>query len=107
MMASVRASGPVNSKKAALLIAIIVSGCSGEPTRPAGPSPSAISVVSGNEQIGVVGSELSAPLVIRVTDQGGRPLPGQSVTFRVLAGGGSLLVPSMTTDTDGLAQDRW
>lgn len=53
-------------------------------------------VVSGDGQSGAVGGALPAPLVARVTDLAGQPVPNQAVHFQVSRGDGSL--------TDGLRQ---
>jgi hypothetical protein len=46
--------------------------------------------VSGDGQSGAVSAKLSAPFVVRVTDNAGNPVSGVAVTFGVTAGGGSL-----------------
>jgi hypothetical protein len=48
-----------------------------------------IVVVSGNNQNGLVSTALS-PFVVRVADAGGSPVQGDSVIFKVTAGGGKL-----------------
>lgn len=70
-------------------------------------SPSAVLTVSGDEQNGIVGQELPAPLVARVVDSDGRPVSGQLVNFVVTAGEGSLFTGSALTTEDGTVQNRW
>jgi hypothetical protein len=67
-----------------------------------------LSVVSGNNQSGAVGTTLAQPLVAKVSDTNGRPLAGQAVTFAISsqpsgATGASLGTASTATGADGLA----
>jgi hypothetical protein len=62
-------------------------------------------VISGNAQTGLVGSQLSSPLVVRVTSPGGGPIKNQIVNFRVTEGGGSVYAGTALTDSGGLAQE--
>ena len=67
----------------------LVSGAAcggGDLTLPEDQSPSEITAVAGNGQTGSVGSELSNPLVVRVNDAQGRPVPGVSVAFKLGTG---------------------
>ena len=61
-----------------------------------------IALISGNGQTGAVGTTLTAPLVVAVTDAFQNPISGVTVTWSVDAGGGS--VSSATTVTDGNGQ---
>ncbi|HVG43172.1 MAG TPA: hypothetical protein VM890_00525, partial [Longimicrobium sp.] len=72
----------------------------------AGP-PARLDVVSGNGQQGMVGQELAAPLVVRVTDAAGKVVRGQVVNFVVVSGGGSVFAGTAITTHDGVAQERW
>jgi adhesin/invasin len=60
-------------------------------------------LVSGGNQTGPVSRGLASPLVVKVTDAGGNPVLGISVTFAVTAGGGSLSAGSVNTDASGQA----
>jgi adhesin/invasin len=64
-------------------------------------------VLSGDQQQGVVASELPKPVVVKVLDAGGRPVQGQAVNFRVTSGGGSVFAGASVTSAEGLAQERW
>lgn len=66
-----------------------------------------IAAVAGDGQSGVVGSVLPDSLVVRVTDSKDRPVEGQQVSFTVTAGGGTVVPPSATTNSDGRASARW
>lgn len=82
-----------------------LAACDNGPTA-AGP-PAQLDVVSGNDQQGTVGQELSQPLVVKVLDENGRPVRDQIVNFRVTRGGGTVFAGSATTNRDGVAQERW
>jgi hypothetical protein len=56
------------------LLATASITCGGDNTQP--PTPSAIAMVSGDGQIGAVGSALANPLVVLVTDDAGNPSRG-------------------------------
>ena len=91
----------------ALTLAALTSSCGGDVTLPDEGEAAEIEVIDGNEQVGPVGGALADPLVVRVTDTQGRPVPDQEVTFVVASGGGSLDSPTVTTGTDGLASSAW
>ena len=75
------------------------------------PAPAiSLSIVSGSGQTGAVGTELSVPLVVRVTTQQNKKtvgVPDQLVNFRIVTGAGSVFAGSALTDRDGMAQDYW
>ena len=60
--------------------------------------------ISGDNQAGASGTVLSDPFVVEIQDQNGSTLAGISVTFTVVAGGGTLTVRNTTTDANGKAQ---
>ena len=60
--------------------------------------------ISGDNQNGVFGAALSTPLVVELQDENGSTLAGVSVTFAVVAGGGTLSTQTTTTDENGRAQ---
>jgi Bacterial Ig-like domain (group 1) len=66
----------------------------------------ALQLVSGNDQTGVPGAELTDPLVVRLVDVGGNPIAGSAVSWVIGVGGGSV-VPSGDTDADGMASARF
>jgi len=72
----------------------------------AGP-PSAIEIVTGDDQVGVAGTSLPGALVVRLTDAAGQPVEGRPVSFRVAEGDGSLFAPTAVTDRDGRAATIW
>ena len=91
----------------------IIGSCKAEvvdsfPPPPSAPvtGPAEIRPVSGNGQRGVAGQPLPAPIVARVYDSVGNPVPSVPVTW--LAGqGGQLLQPDGTTDNLGTVSATW
>ena len=69
--------------------------------------PAALTVLSGAEQTGTVGATLPAPVVVRVTDAWGRPVPGVMVTFAAADGAGEFSPGSEPSDEAGNAAARW
>lgn len=65
-----------------------------------------LSIVSGNGQLGDPGTPLEEPVVVRVTD-GGRPLAGAPVRWRLSEGGGRLADAAAVTDAEGYARATW
>jgi hypothetical protein len=64
-----------------------------------------IAVVGGSDnQSAAIGSAVSAAPSVVVKDQYGNPVAGQSVTFAIASGGGSLTGATATTGTDGIAR---
>ena len=66
--------------------------------------PTALSIVSGDNQTGMTDEALANPFVVEVRDQRNDPLEGVAVTFVVSVGGGMLSDISVDTDANGLAQ---
>jgi hypothetical protein len=76
-------------------------------TPPGDPVPTTLAIVSGNNQQQTVGTELANPLVVRLDDQFGDPMAGETVTFAVTQGDGSLATASVQTDANGEASATW
>ncbi len=71
------------------------------------PTPDRLEVVSGhNNQSGPVGTQLAKDFVVRVVNSNDEGVERQTVTFTIMAGGGSLLPTSATTDNAGEARTR-
>jgi hypothetical protein len=66
-------------------------------------TPTELLKVSGDGQTGAAGATLTAPLVIRLNDAGGSPIPGRTATFTVTQGEGSIGAATVTTGNDGRA----
>jgi alpha-tubulin suppressor-like RCC1 family protein len=98
---------PVRTLPRLLLAALLLAACD-LPSKPDGPgAPAKLDIVSGDLQQDTVGDELPQALVVRVTDDRGRPVPDQVVNFRVTAGNGSVFAGTATTNRDGEARERW
>jgi len=74
----------------------LLCACS-EATKP--NVPAAVLLVSGSAQTGEVGRPLAEPLVVKVVDSIGRPIPGISVTWTSTQGGGHLAASAADTSS--------
>jgi hypothetical protein len=89
-----------------VLLATAVSCSDSTGPRKVGP-PARLDLIAGEGQEGVVGTELSTPLAVRVTDAHGTPVSGQLVNFVITSGGGSVFAPAAVTDANGEVRNRW
>jgi uncharacterized repeat protein (TIGR01451 family) len=64
----------------------------------------ALSLVSGNNQVGVVGEHSTHPLVVHLVDSNGQPFAGKSIGWQVVSGPAVLDGGSSNTDSSGNAQ---
>ena len=64
-----------------------------------------MTIVSGDEQRGVVGSALDKGILVRIVDAARNPVPGAAV--RVSPGAGSVEDSALVTDSTGVAVVRW
>lgn len=64
-----------------VLLCAALAGCGSNLSLPDDSSPARIEAFDGNGQEGTVGSRLSDPLVVRLTDAAGRPVGDVAVTF--------------------------
>ncbi|MBI4539705.1 MAG: Ig-like domain-containing protein [Gemmatimonadetes bacterium] len=77
-------------------------------TATAKPGPAAALVkVSGDGQEGRAGAALQSALVAAVQDRYGNGVAGETVTFTVTGGGGSVTPSSRQTDASGRASATW
>ena len=60
--------------------------------------PASLAKMSGDAQVDTVGQMLDLPLVVKVTDENGSPLPNVNVNFEVTAGNGALNVTGPSGD---------
>ena len=68
---------------------------------------SEIRIVSGNNQSGQVGAQLSADLVVAVRDKDGNAVAGATVTWAVTDGGGQVTPAATSTGANGQASAEW
>lgn len=88
---------------AALATIAACGGGTSEPSNPA-PTPGAVAIVSGNGQTGLVGTQLSLPLIVKVTSTAGAAISGATVNFSVTSGAATVSPAAATTDTTGVAK---
>ena len=88
----------------AALLACSAAACGGGGDGPIGPSGATLTKFAGDEQDGSPGETLFMPLVVVATDSRGMPVAGQTVTFAVQSGGGSVATAQVTTNMAGMAQ---
>ena len=89
----------------------ILVGCGGSdltlPTQPPSGNPppgaSRMEAVAGEDQTGIVGATLTAPLSVKVTTEAGDPVEGVTVNW-MAANGGNVSAPTSTTNAQGIAQ---
>ena len=60
--------------------------------------------ISGDDQEGLINTELANPFIVEVHDQNNAASDGATVRFAITAGGGSLSTTITTTDANGLAE---
>jgi len=65
----------------------------------------ALSIVSGNNQIGNTGAAVKNPLVVQVVDACGNPLPAQQVSWKVTQGSATVQNATVNTGPNGQASD--
>lgn len=90
-----------------ILITLLVASCSSSPTAPPLGAPATISVISGGDQSGLAGYPLEQPVVVRVQDDAGRPIPGITLDLSTTVAAAQLFVDSTTTDAQGEVTFRW
>lgn len=66
-----------------------------------------LSIISGNAQAACLGEALPNPVVVELLGGGGAPIAGETLTFTITSGGGSLSVGTAVTDALGRAQFNW
>src|SRR5258705_4081714 len=91
-------------------VMLVLLGCSGDLTLPGstGAPGLAMTVVHGDGQVGTVGEELPAPVVVEVKTDAGQALPGRRVAFVVAQGAGAGFDPdTVMTNPQGQAETRW
>lgn len=69
--------------------------------------PATMLVASGGAQEGLAGRALPEPVVVRIDDAGGSPVPDITVSFAAAEGHGSPDPPSAVTDAAGMASTNW
>jgi len=91
------------------VVMLALLGCGADLTLPGSTSAPglAVAVVNGDGQVGTVGEELPAPVVVEVKTDAGQVLPGRRVAFVVAQGAGAGFDPDTAmTNPQGQAETR-
>jgi hypothetical protein len=64
-------------------------------------------MVDGDQQVAVAGARVPDPLIVRLLDPAGNPIPDRTVLWVVKAGGGSITPTTGMTDAQGYASAEW
>lgn len=90
---------------ASIVLATALLSCGGDdPISTETPRPAVIQMVNGNNQSATVGATLANPFVVEVLDNSGRPVGGQTVTWAVVQGLGSMSPATSVTNAAGEAR---
>ncbi|HTR21935.1 MAG TPA: leishmanolysin-related zinc metalloendopeptidase [Gemmatimonadales bacterium] len=93
----------LRSGQATVIGVLVLVGCSDKgTTQPNGPAH--VAVYAGNNQPGLVGYGVNVRPAVQVTDANNKPISGQTVTFAVITGAGSVTSAVVTTNAAGVAQ---
>lgn len=97
-------SGFARSGVGVLFLAAALAACSDSPSPTAvSGTPAKVMAVGGATASAYVGSPVATVPTVKVTDAGGRGIPGVQVTFAVSEGGGSVQTASTATNSQGVA----
>jgi len=97
----------IRSSAIAAAVATVIAACHKD--SPVAPIvPTRVSVTQGSDaQVGTAGQRLPSSVTVRALDQNGNPMASVAVSWRILAGGGSLDAAMSTTDAAGDALVNW
>ncbi len=90
---------------AVALVAVQFTACKKDPVVP--QVPTTLAVVQGADQMAQAGLDLPTPVVLRLLDADGAPIPDVSVGFTVALGGGTVSPASSPTDENGEVRTKW
>ena len=88
---------------ALLLVVAALAACKSS-SEPKKPVPASVTIVSGDGQTGFVGSQVSQPLVVKVTSDQSTALVGATIVFAVTGGSATVSPATAVTDANGQAQ---
>jgi hypothetical protein len=91
------------TRKTVGLMLLLALGACGDDTGVQPGSPAILEEAGGNGQAAGVGSPLANPLRVKVSDAAGNGVPGVTVAWSVVSGGGAVSPVSSNTDADGIA----
>lgn len=90
----------------ACLVLAVLDGCTGS-DQVVAPVPANLTIASGNNQSGQIGTTLPVPLKVSVTSSGGTGIADVTVDWAVTSGGGTLSAATTFTDADGNTSVNW
>jgi hypothetical protein len=94
--------------RSSVALVLAISACGGgDLSLPSDSGSVHLQLVHGDEQSGPTGERLPDSLVVRLVDQDGQGIAGETVTWVVSDGGGSVTPRAGTTDSAGFAVARW
>ena len=91
------------------LTSLVATGCIGA-TGPQGddvPGGPTLNALSPVVMAGEAGFALAEPVRVQVVDSAGAPMAGETVSFEVTSGGGSVTPATAITDAGGVAAAQW
>jgi uncharacterized membrane protein YgcG len=89
------------------VLGLSVLACQGSNlTLPPDNSPTRLDALSGSGQQGTIGAELAKPLVAKVTDATGRPVPNVTLRFHTEVPAAQVDQAVISTDSSGTAEVR-
>lgn len=89
------------ARLASAFLLLVCINCKGETTEPS--VATTLAANSSTSVTGVAGAVVTPPPSVIVKDQNGSPMGGETVTFAVVSGGGSVSGATVTTDASGIA----
>jgi hypothetical protein len=92
---------------ALVVVGVMAAGCSSGPQAIDGVQGGPVIQAVSTSLTGEAGFALAQPVQVKVVDDKGTAMAGQTVTFEVTAGGGSVNPASATTDASGIATTQW
>ncbi len=98
------------STKIVVIAAALLAGvaaCSGSDAVAPTVTVSALTIVSGNGQTGTVNAVLPDTLKVKVTDQNGNVVVGETINWTVATGSGTVTPSSAAADANGIAATVW
>jgi hypothetical protein len=95
--------GIMNKKRATWCLLVLASAACGGNNDVEPPVPTNVEAVGGIDQSGTIGTALPDSLRVHVTDVEGNGVPGVSVAWSVLTGGGQISPATATTNSAGVA----
>jgi YVTN family beta-propeller protein len=92
-----------NTRSTVMVRAVTPTGIADSTPLTLVPAPTSLVRISGDQQTGGTGTPLALPFVVRVLANDGLGVKGTVVSFSALTGGGSVVPPTVVSDTGGFA----